>query len=39
MPFTKDQYINLLNTLQLKGIANYRSNWNENDNVKDMRTD
>jgi hypothetical protein len=38
MSFTKDQYIYLLNILQLKGIKNYRSNWNQNDNVKDMRT-
>jgi hypothetical protein len=38
MSFTKDQYIYLLNSLQLQGIRYYESNWNKNDNVKDMRT-
>jgi hypothetical protein len=36
MSFKKVEYIDLLNTLQLKGLSNYVSDWNENDNKNDM---
>jgi hypothetical protein len=37
MSFTKDQKIDLLNTLQLKGLTDYVSDWNKGGNVNDMR--
>jgi hypothetical protein len=37
MSFAKDQYSYLLNTLQFKGITNDASNWNFNDNARDMK--
>jgi hypothetical protein len=37
MSFTREQYIDLLNTLQLKGISSNNSVWNSSVNVKDMR--
>jgi hypothetical protein len=30
--FTREQYIDLVNTLQLKGLTDYDTDWNKNDN-------
>jgi hypothetical protein len=38
MQFTKEQFIYLLNILQHKGVANFESDWSQEDNFKDMQT-